>query len=173
MREATPRTEKNAYTNEREREVKIVSAMVLAACVLTTTTQAHARRTCSEHWEICMDVCDELYRGDPWGLYPCEIGCGIGLDLCVDETESAQIHYWIDRDPRWPGVYYKQVDGQCVHGGSKAGPNCKVSSNIRAGVNYWIDQDPRWPGVYYGQVDGQCVHGGSKAGPNCKVVVLK
>lgn len=64
------------------------------------------------------------------------------------------VSYWVDPDPRWPGVYYAPVNGGCPHGGTFSGVNCTVYGfppNVleKSDVSYWVDADPRWPGVYY------------------------
>jgi hypothetical protein len=66
------------------------------------------------------------------------------------------VRYWLDTDPRWPGVYYwTDNKGVCSHGGSEAGGggnHCIIvnyQGKLQASVKYWLDTDPRWPGVYY------------------------
>lgn len=64
------------------------------------------------------------------------------------------VSYWVDPDPRWPGVYYAPVNGGCPYGGTFTGVNCSVYGfppNVLEAkdVPYWVDADPRWPGVYY------------------------
>jgi hypothetical protein len=67
------------------------------------------------------------------------------------------VRYWLDTDPRWPGVYYwTDNKGVCAYDGVAAGGggnHCMIvkyaPDQIRAGVRYWLDTDPRWPGVYY------------------------
>jgi beta-glucanase (GH16 family) len=65
----------------------------------------------------------------------------------------AGVSYWVDADPRWPGVFYAGVNGACPHGGNGGSPNCQVMSfgpdALESGVVYWVDADVRWPGVYY------------------------
>lgn len=66
------------------------------------------------------------------------------------------VNYWVDSDPRWPGVYYAKINGSCPHGGSGS-VNCQLdafsSDFLEEGVTYWVDTDPRWPGVYYAPDD--------------------
>jgi len=64
------------------------------------------------------------------------------------------VHYWVDPDPRWAGVYYAPVGGACPYGGTFSGVNCFVygfQPNVLEphDVAYWADADARWPGVYY------------------------
>ncbi|MCC6620345.1 MAG: glycoside hydrolase family 16 protein [Deltaproteobacteria bacterium] len=72
------------------------------------------------------------------------------------------VSYWVDPDPRWPGVYYAPVSGnQCPYGGTFTGVNCTVMGfppNVLEprGVSYWADPDPRWPGVYYANQTYAC-----------------
>jgi hypothetical protein len=66
---------------------------------------------------------------------------------------TAGVNYWVDADPRWPGVFYPGVAGGCPHGGTGGNPNCQLHSFapdvLEDGVIYWVDTDPRWPGVFY------------------------
>ncbi len=98
----------------------------------------------------------------------------------LQEESSEVIHaggirYWLDVDPRWPGVYYySNVENACSYGGVQAGGggrHCQItslkSSNLRVGVRYWLDTDPRYPGVYYySDVQNTCSYGGIQAGGN-------
>jgi hypothetical protein len=64
------------------------------------------------------------------------------------------VKYWVDADPRWPGVYYKQVLRRCPYGGAvSGGGNCQLlafpADLLETGIDYWVEKDPRWPGVYY------------------------
>ena len=66
------------------------------------------------------------------------------------------VAYWVDADPRWPGVYYKQSNGACRFGGIKSGDgNCQLTSlptgALEDQVIYWADSNSRWPGIYYQQ----------------------
>ncbi|WP_037583158.1 hypothetical protein, partial [Stigmatella aurantiaca] len=85
------------------------------------------------------------------------------------------ISYWVDADPRWPGVYYAQVNGGCPYGGSVSGPNCAVVSlppgKLTQGVAYGVATDPRWPGIYYAPINGGCPYGG-EPGVNCRVMAF-
>lgn len=86
------------------------------------------------------------------------------------------VSYWVDANPRWPGVYYKKLNGACPAGGSPTDGNCQVKTFGSAvahvpvpGVNYWVDSNPAWPGIYYKQVSGSCVYGGVLSGNgNCQ-----
>ncbi len=89
----------------------------------------------------------------------CVFGGGGGNPNCQIHGFAAGVltpgvNYWVDPDPRWAGVYYAPINGQCSHGGSFTGVNCLVYSfppnTLEArDVAYWADPDPRWPGVYY------------------------
>ncbi len=62
------------------------------------------------------------------------------------------VDYWVDADPRWPGVYYAKVGGLCPHGGS--GPvHCQVAAFaadlLESGVSYLVAAMGLPPGVYY------------------------
>jgi hypothetical protein len=103
----------------------------------------------------------------------------------LEVIHAGGVKYWLDIDPRWPGVYYSStVKDKCLYGGVEAGGggyNCQITSlknaNLRAGVNYWLDIDPRWPGVYYSsKVKDTCPYGGVEAGGggyNCLLVKYK
>jgi hypothetical protein len=91
------------------------------------------------------------------------------------------VQYWLDADPRWPGVYYKQLQGMCPMGGvTSSNGNCQLVAYsvpsqplVVAGQSYWVDADPRWPGVYYRQIDGECRLGGVRSGNgNCQLTAL-
>ncbi|HRE89372.1 MAG TPA: family 16 glycosylhydrolase [Myxococcota bacterium] len=72
------------------------------------------------------------------------------------------VSYWVDPDPRWPGVYYAPpTPGSCPHGGTFTGVNCIIHAfppNVleARNVSYWADPDPRWPGVYYANQTYAC-----------------
>jgi hypothetical protein len=108
----------------------------------------------------------------------------------LQEESSEVIHagglrYWLDVDPRWPGVYYySDVKNACSRGGIQAGGgghHCQITSlkdsNLLVGVKYWLDIDPRWPGVYYySDVENACSNGGVQAGGgghHCQLVKYK
>ena len=62
--------------------------------------------------------------------------------------------YWVDANPRWPGVYYRQTQGDCRYGGVRSGNgNCQLtalpSNMLEDHLKYWVETDPRWPGIYY------------------------
>ena len=68
----------------------------------------------------------------------------------------ANVSYWVDANPSWPGVYYKQINGNCLYGGVQSGGgNCQLVSfpagKLEDQLNYWVDANPSWPGVYYRQ----------------------
>jgi hypothetical protein len=52
------------------------------------------------------------------------------------------VSYWVDADPRWPGVYYHMVNGQCPFGGSGT-VNCQLvalpADLLETGVDYGVD----------------------------------
>lgn len=84
------------------------------------------------------------------------------------------ITYWVDAEPRWPGVYYAPINGGCPFGGAQ-GVNCQLRTfqvpllYVVQGVNYWVDTNPQWPGVYYAPIGGQCIYGGAQ-GVNCQLM---
>lgn len=88
------------------------------------------------------------------------------------------VAYTVDTDPRWKGIYYKQIGGACPLGGVlSGGGNCQFLAfpargvNVSAPTKYWVDTDTRWPGVYYKQVGGACPGGGLVAGGgNCQLL---
>lgn len=65
---------------------------------------------------------------------------------------SGPVNYWVDSDPRWPGVYYAKVNGGCPYGGSGT-VNCQVvglpGDVLEAGVAYSVDKSTSPPGIYY------------------------
>jgi hypothetical protein len=84
------------------------------------------------------------------------------------------INYWVDADPRWPGVYYAPINGGCPFGGVQ-GVNCRLQTfqvpplYVVQGVIYWVDPNPQWAGVYYAPIGGQCIYGGTQ-GVNCQLM---
>ena len=86
------------------------------------------------------------------------------------------VKYWVDTDPRWPGVYYALINGKCPFGGL-VGANCQVrafsvpSVYVVMGVQYWVDTNPAWPGVYYKPINGKCPYGGGQ-GVNCQLIAF-
>lgn len=52
------------------------------------------------------------------------------------------VTYWVDADPRWPGVYYAKVGNACPYGGSGT-VNCQVKALpadlVETGVDYLVD----------------------------------
>lgn len=89
------------------------------------------------------------------------------------------VQYWMDPDPRWPGVYYKQMQGSCPVGGVASGNgNCQLVAYaapaqpyLVRGQQYWVDADPRWSGVFYRQIQGTCRYGGTVSGNgNCQLM---
>ncbi|MGK0367426.1 MAG: hypothetical protein ACI9QD_000561 [Thermoproteota archaeon] len=68
---------------------------------------------------------------------------------CIVETLTNYLHpdtdYWIDSDPRWPGVYYNKISGGCPYGGgSTSSVNCQVKSLskeiVESGVAYKLNK---------------------------------
>ncbi len=130
------------------------------------------------------------YWIDPSPSYPgayyakvngaCPFGGSLGVNCLFEglspvfsatqnKTVIPGIQYWIDTDPRWPGIYYNKINGTCPVGGS-GNVNCQLkgyaANFVRAGVKYWIDTNPAWAGVYYAKINNACPYGGS-AGVNC------
>ena len=67
---------------------------------------------------------------------------------------SHTVRYWVDADPRWPGVYYAPTSGQhCDAGGRFTGVNCQFAvlpgDLLEAGVTYVVNATASPPGVYY------------------------
>lgn len=62
------------------------------------------------------------------------------------------VGYWVDADPRWPGVYYGKIGGGCPYGGSGT-VNCQLvalpGDLLEAGITYTVDLGPAPPGIYY------------------------
>jgi len=54
----------------------------------------------------------------------------------------AGVSYWVDADPRWPGVFYNKVSGGCPHGGAGE-VNCQLlgfaDDLLEPGVIYTVD----------------------------------
>lgn len=129
---------------------------------------------------------DGMCSGGPGGAYasPCTRclygGTGGNPNCQVKGLSSPEfnpgVEYWVDTNPRWPGVYYKKLGGDCPAGGTPSDGNCRVKSLSSAvthvpvpGVQYWVDSHPSWPGIYYKQVSGACVYGGVASGNgNCQ-----
>jgi beta-glucanase (GH16 family) len=90
------------------------------------------------------------------------------------DTVLPGIDYWVDADPRWPGIYYKKIGQKCPVGGSGE-VNCQLkplpSGFLNRAVKYWVDTDPRWPGIYYRKINGACPFGGSGE-VNCQLLSL-
>ena len=68
-----------------------------------------------------------------------------------ESTIQPGVNYWVDSDPKWPGVYYRKVNGSCPYGGN--GPeNCNIfmfgEYEIEQEINYFVDITPQ-EGVYY------------------------
>ena len=64
----------------------------------------------------------------------------------------ANVNYWVDANPDYPGIYYAKINNACPYGGS-LGVNCQLlafpSGKVEPGVKYWVDKNPSYPGVYY------------------------
>jgi len=79
--------------------------------------------------------------------------------------EAGRLHmgtnYFVDADPRWPGIYYAPPSGGCFAGDTFTGVNCIVVGFEphfleATGVAYWVDADPQWPGLYYANRTYRC-----------------
>lgn len=75
-----------------------------------------------------------------------------------DSILHVGVNYWVDPNPKWPGVYYRKVNGACPYGGSGS-DNCNIlmfdEYEIEEEVNYFVDTSPE-EGVYYtNDDDGQ------------------
>jgi len=91
-----------------------------------------------------------------------------------NKTVTPGVNYWVDTDPRWPGIYYHLINGKCPLGGS-GGVNCQLqgfaNGYVKPGISYWVDTSPQWPGVYYHKINGGCPYGGSGS-VNCQLMSL-
>ncbi|HBK24036.1 MAG TPA: hypothetical protein DDZ60_16530 [Planktothrix sp. UBA10369] len=65
------------------------------------------------------------------------------------------VKYWVDANPKWPGIYYTKIQGKCPYGGVSGGvETCqlmKLNGKLTEGVRYWVDANPDYPGLYYRQ----------------------
>jgi hypothetical protein len=121
------------------------------------------------HAEYCPDGgyfhegrgCD---RGDGSAAYasPCQPsarpcvngGSADGARCRVWDFQPGQlvggVSYWVDADPRFPGVYYAPINGGCPHGGG-LGVNCQLvglpADVLETGVSYSVDVNAA--GIYY------------------------
>ncbi len=120
-------------------------------CVLSSATALTCNVPTTVGGLVYSSPCVELDRQCVNGGSPSGPNCQVVSFNPGDVVQG--VTYWVDSDPRWPGVYYAQRDGACVYGGSPAGPNCSArafaSDVLEPGVHYWVDADPRFPGVYY------------------------
>ncbi|SKB14310.1 exported hypothetical protein [Planktothrix sp. PCC 11201] len=91
---------------------------------------------------------------------PCPFGGSIAGDNCQLQAFGngvvfPGVKYWVDANPKWPGIYYKGIQDKCPYGGTRAGvENCqlmKLNGKLTEGVRYWVDANPDWPGLYYRQ----------------------
>ncbi|MBS2022674.1 MAG: hypothetical protein JST92_09705, partial [Deltaproteobacteria bacterium] len=61
--------------------------------------------------------------------------------------------YYVDADPRWPGLYYPQVNGACPYGGVSMHGACQVDpygpTLLETGVDYTVVRSGSTAGVYY------------------------
>jgi hypothetical protein len=112
-----------------------------------------------------------LYGGSESGNNHCQVR---SFASSVNSIPTPGVNFWVDTDPRWAGVFYKQVSGECNYGGSPSGNgNCvwKYFPQLHSGISYWVDTNPAWPGIYYKQNSGQCNHGGVASGNgNCQLL---
>jgi hypothetical protein len=106
-----------------------------------------------------------------------ESGADCQVKSFSQPTLNPGVTYWVDTNPLWAGVFYKQVQSACPFGGSISGNgNCvwKYFANLNAKIQYWVDTDPRWPGIYYRNTFGLCRYGGviSRNG-NCQLIAFQ
>ncbi len=91
------------------------------------------------------------------------------LSAAQNKTVIPGIGYWVDTDPRWPGIYYNKINGACPVGGSGT-VNCLLkafpANFVQPGVNYLVDTNPASAGVYYNKINNGCPYGG-KVGVKC------
>ncbi|MFZ4713769.1 MAG: glycoside hydrolase family 16 protein [Bacteriovoracaceae bacterium] len=115
----------------------------------------------------------------PFGGNPQQQNCQLrSLEMTTSARSAVVVlpgtSYWVDANPRYPGIYYAKINGSCPLGGT-TGPHCQLyafSPNIlKANVAYWVDTNPAWPGVYYRKIQGQCPFGGSGTN-NCRLMSL-
>lgn len=95
--------------------------------------------------------------------------------LVSEKSVKHGVHYWVDTNPAWPGVYYRSSQLPCAPNDGAGSENCTLvlSRRFRTNVSYWVDTNPAWPGVYYAKINSECPYGGSDAGPNCQVISFK
>ena len=73
-------------------------------------------------------------------------GAPSGASCVVKTFPAGTFHagtmFWVDADPRWPGVYYHLVNGGCPYGGSGT-VNCQLlalpGDLVETGVSYAVD----------------------------------
>jgi hypothetical protein len=120
------------------------------------------------------------HGGTPSGNGNCQLR-SFAVPASAGVTLNPGVQYWLNPDPRWPGVFYKQMSGTCPVGGVVSGNgNCQLvgysvpnQPYLVKGQSYWVDADPRWPGVYYRQIDGTCRYGGLRSGNgNCQLMAF-
>ncbi len=82
-----------------------------------------------------------------------DVGRCIVHRFAPGQIEST-IDYWVDADPKWPGVYYAKIGNACPYGGSGT-VNCQIvgfpADVLETGVDYGIDKTANPPLVYYVQ----------------------
>lgn len=79
------------------------------------------------------------------------------LKICkLDQIDAvhftAGVSYWVDSDTRWPGIFYRKVNGGCPYGGF--GPvNCQVYSfpkgDLQPGIPYSISVNTNGTATVY------------------------
>jgi hypothetical protein len=91
---------------------------------------------------------------------PCPFGGTVAGDNCqlqpfANGVVFPNVKYWVDANPKWPGIYYKAIQDKCPYGGIRSGiENCqlmKLNGRLTEGIRYWVDANPDWPGLYYRQ----------------------
>jgi beta-glucanase (GH16 family) len=120
------------------------------------------------------------HGGTPSGNGNCQLQA-YSVPATVGITLRPGVQYWMDPDPRWPGIYYKQIQGTCPVGGVTSGNgNCQLVAYpvptepyLSKGQDYWVDANPSWPGIYYKQIQGTCRFGGTISGNgNCQLMAF-
>ena len=145
---------------------KAFGCLATLAMILTSASMAKAEYMNGTGCNPSGQMCNKLVKILIAATNPWVIRSNIVL---VD-----RVGYWLDTDPRWPGVYYRaERQNTCVYGGVPSGNNgyhCSIISlpnTFQSGVKYWLDTDLRWPGVYYRtEIQNQCNHGGIVDGNN-------
>ena len=83
-------------------------------------------------------------------------GTRVGSRCLVHTFQPGDLHagvaYWVDADPRWPGVFYAKINNGCPFGGAGL-VNCQIlgfaGDVLEQNVGYVVDAAANPPGVYY------------------------